>query len=138
MTIAPWIRVSALLSAILIFIYGSAIAASIWRSPFPNDGLAYLGHHAPVLNEKEAALVRSVRSSIGYPDFLKSGSGMASAVISFHVNHSGEIDLVNASSESGILADYIREKLSGIQLDSHEWAWGRTYHFALQFRLLPA
>jgi hypothetical protein len=73
---------------------------------------------------------------VGYPSFLKKGNGTAGAIVHFHIDQMGEIDAVRASSQDPQLIDYLEEKLLGVRLTDQHWTWGRTYHFALQFRLI--
>lgn len=133
-----WMKSAALLTLFVLGVYTAALAAAIGN----HAAAAPVNHPAePVAesrNRHEEALLRYIRSHIGFPEFLIREESGTLAKVLVEVSPDGQLEVMQVEAADERVTDYISRKLNGLQLTPFEWAWGRTYHFALQFRFIKS
>jgi len=129
-----WIKTTALLILSFLGIYSAALAMTLSK---PNHVIT---ERAPVemadSRSDEQALLRNIRAIIGYPSFLSAKAEGAHAKVSFTISEEGVIEVITVDAESEQLSGYIIEKLSGKRLPGFDWAYGHTFHLALNFHFV--
>jgi hypothetical protein len=131
-----WIKTTALLTLFVVGVYTAALAATIGRhEPVHNDP-EKTAVNVPALNRQEQGLLRFIRSSVGYPEFLHGKKETTTAEVSLRIADNGVVEKVIVNTDEPGLAEYIARKLEGRTMQGYSWAWGHTYRFALSFRFV--
>jgi len=83
----------------------------------------------------KSQLTQKVTEMVKFPEFAQENLLEGFVYVEFKVSEEGKIEVVRTNTLEPELANYVKEKLQQIVLDSNDVATGKTHYMKFDFRL---